>query len=351
MDAQHNRNSSFEIMRLVAMFMIVMEHGLLATTLNTQPVLSALDNISWFIEAFTICAVDLFFLLSGYFSSSKNNLYKCFSFWKQTFFYSSVIYLIFALWNKSFSVGAAIKFLFPITFQEYWFMQVYILLVLLIPFISDSLDRLMTKQHRILCIILVLFFCVHQTFIPARYTLDETQGYGIIWGICLVVIGNYLRKIQKQILLHSKWIYLFGYVFTAILMFVSNLLIVKFNIASGLDSRANFYAYNSITVLVESLFLFMFFVKLGQRNICNSRINRITSSALSVYLISAHPLLLRYIWTDILKLQNHIPGNAVVFVILCTIYSVAIMCVCIAIDQLAKPIYQALFGRKFCKSN
>ena len=69
---KEKRNSSFELMRLLAMYMIVFEHCLLATAFDSVEPLSLADNVIWLLEAFTICAVDLFFLLTGYFMKSGN---------------------------------------------------------------------------------------------------------------------------------------------------------------------------------------------------------------------------------------------------------------------------------------
>ena len=62
---REKRNSSFEIMRLLAMFMIILGHCMLATAQNVQPYGEGIDNIGWGVKAFTICAVNLFFLLES----------------------------------------------------------------------------------------------------------------------------------------------------------------------------------------------------------------------------------------------------------------------------------------------
>ena len=40
-----NRNSAFELLRIVAMFMIVWGHCMLATAKNQEPYLGIIDNI------------------------------------------------------------------------------------------------------------------------------------------------------------------------------------------------------------------------------------------------------------------------------------------------------------------
>ena len=329
------RNSVFEFVRLLAMFMIVFEHAMLATSLHTENVLSAIDNISWFLEAFTICAVNLFFLLTGYFATDNHiDLKRIGKIWGKTIFYSVSIYLIaFACGRDSFSVKKFISYLCPVMFKKYWFMQVYIVLSLLSPYIIRMLNTLTKVEHQWLIGVLVLFFSLHQTFIPVGYTLDQTQGYGIIWATVMLIIGNYFKKYENEIFSRTRAsILLLGYSIIAIAVFVSNYFIVKFDIAQGVTSRGNFYAYNSVTIFLESLFLFGFFVKLSYRGWTNKVVNWFAGSALAVYLISSHPELLYPLWTDIFKLRIE-DTNIVLFITNAVIESMITLVLCILIDK------------------
>ena len=88
------RNSAFEIMRLFAMLMIILGHSVMATAKNQQPYLGALDCIGWGIGAFTVCAVNLFFLLTGYFMNSAHYRFGRIVFlWLKTIFYTGIIYI------------------------------------------------------------------------------------------------------------------------------------------------------------------------------------------------------------------------------------------------------------------
>lgn len=62
------KKSVYEVLRLFLMFMIVLEHSFMVMTRNNYKQLSLIDNVTWFIQAFTYCAVDVFFLITGYFS-------------------------------------------------------------------------------------------------------------------------------------------------------------------------------------------------------------------------------------------------------------------------------------------
>lgn len=328
------RNSSFEILRLIAMFMIVFEHCLLATSLHTGNVLSTIDNISWALEALTVCAVNEFFLISGYFASENANLKRIIKILLKAIFYSFIIYIICVIigWD-TLSTRGIITYALPDVFRKYWFMQVYIAMSAIMPYVARMLNTLNQKQHITLITISLILFSLHQTFIPVRYTLDTTQGYGIIWAITLVIVGNYLKKYGNDFIdkIRTRY-FVFGYIVIACIMFISNYLIVKYGIAQGVTSRANFYAYNSITVFLQSVCLLCVFIRIGKKDICNKFVNYVASSVLVIYLISAHPDMLYNIWSKFIKIELLI-NIPLLYIIVAIITSLLVMAVCILIDK------------------
>ena len=53
-------NSLYEVLRLLLMFMIVLEHSFMVMTRNNYEPLSLIDNVIWFIQVFTYYAADVF---------------------------------------------------------------------------------------------------------------------------------------------------------------------------------------------------------------------------------------------------------------------------------------------------
>lgn len=336
------RNSTFEIMRILAMFMVILGHCVGGTAQNVEPYLGSLDCIGWGIKAFTVCAVNLFFLLTGYFVSSKNfKLSRIMEIWLKTIFYSVVIYAVISVATSTFSVKDSIGFILPVLMKKYWFIQTYIVIALVAPFLSISLESLSNKKIFFLVVILLCFFSLHQTFIKVSYTLDQTQGYGFVWGCVMLVVGYYLKRITPYVSKLPAWIYLCGYILVSGAIFVSNILIVKFGIAGGVTSRGNFYAYNSVTVLVQSICLFCIFVKLSQKNWTNKIVNSISKNVLAGYLISAHPLLLYPLWTDYFKMDNYARSIGI-YVGLAIIFTVIILLVCVGIDKIIDKIIKKM---------
>lgn len=249
-------------------------------------------------------------------------------------FYSLGIYLLMAaLGRESFTAKNLLLYAFPVLMKPYWFMQTYLVLCLLLPYLAVLLEHLTERRHLALCGILLLFFSLHQTFIPVAKTLDTTQGYGIIWAMVLCVVGNYLKRYGGEYVRRiPSAVYLLGYFLIACGLFLSNYLIVRFDIAQGVTSRGNFYAYNAISVFVESLCLFCFFMRLSEKSPRCPVINWLSTSALAVYLIGSHPLLMTRTWTDILDMSQ-LASNLPVFFAVAVLASAVVVAACILIDK------------------
>ena len=346
--AKQERSSAFEIMRLLAMYMIVFEHCLLATSLHSAEPLSLADNVAWLLEAFSICAVNLFFLLTGYFLNVGSfRFQKWLGIWGKTVFYSIGIYLIAVLLGaESFGVRTLINYCCPVLMKTYWFMQVFIVLSFLLPYLAIMLNHISEKQHALLCLVLLLCFCLHQTFIPVGQTLDNSQGYGIIWAVVLCTVGSFLKRYgSKYIQKVPSMLCLVGYIVFAVGIFITNVLIVKFDIAQGITSRGNFYTYNSTSVFMESLLLFCFFIRLSERNFHSRIINWLSGSALAVYLIGSHPLLLTGTWTKIVLMPD-ISTNLGSYLLVAVSGSIIVVLFCILIDKIVNAIMKFL-GRRY----
>lgn len=350
MQSNTQRNSAFEIMRILAMFMVILEHCMLATAQDTDPYLGKLDLTGWGIGAFTVCAVNLFFLLSGYFLRSENfKLSRVVAIWAKTIFYSSVICIVISFITNSFDIKSNIMFLTPIFSKQYWYMQTYVAVALIMPFIAKGLENLNNRQLVFLIVILLVFFSIHQTFIKVVYTLDQTQGYGFIWACVMLIVGYWLRKNSETICKIPASLFLTGYILFSIMIFISNYLIVRFNIAGGVISRGNFYAYNSMTVLLQSSCLFCFFIVISKQNLQLPVINYLAKNILAGYLISAHPLLLYSIWQKYLNMGKY-TENLISYVVLSIVFTILILLGCIFTDKSIEKIFK-LFGTDKIKQN
>ena len=129
----------------------------------------------------------------------------------------------------------------------------------------------------------------------------------------------------------NTWLLLYS--ITACGMWLSEMMIVKFDIASGIESRSNFYAYNSITCFVAAVAFFCFFLKVNCESFekCNVIICGISQSTFAVYLIHAHPCVLAKFWLGASRYfeLNNIKGLLIISLIALLVFSV-----CICIDKI-----------------
>lgn len=309
----NKRILSMEYLRILCMLMVIFGHGLMATGKLYDNEYSTVGIIASCISAFTSVAVNCFFLITGFFGeNNKVNIKRIFELWCEMFFYSLVITVVTCIFKypvRDINVKAElIKSLFPFAFKRYWFIQVYIVLSLLRPVINRGIKDITDKNFLILLCTLIMFFSLHPTFIPVKYTLDQTQGYGIAWGIIMYLSGAWIARHRDIIIIHFTVFRSFvSYVIICVCVFISNLLILRYKIAGGAESRRNFYAYNSITMYVASVSLFFIFVGLNQ-NIGEKYAKYFlffSQNVLSAYLITAHPILLIPIWTDVIKINKY----------------------------------------------
>ncbi len=348
------RQLNIEILRIICMTMVVSGHALMATGVLEENNLSLMNNLAWLMRAFLCVAVNCYFLITGYFGEGRGfRVERILSLWLETFFYSAAISVIaYFFGNESVTRGMLMKSFLPVTFKRYWFMQTYIVLALLQPVINRGIRNINFKQYVFTLLVLFFFFSLHETFIPVANTLDTTQGYGIGWGIVMYLLGAFIRRYGDK-MRFNRWLCGSAYVVVCVLTFVSEFLVVRFNIASGLDSRGNFYAYNSVTMLVAATSLFLFWIKTSVNvdGAARKIILWLSGSALAVYLISAHPVLFSGIWTECFRLEQMSDRWCQFLVILGE--TMVVYIVCAAVEKIRvlafRPIERRIGGNKAVK--
>lgn len=138
------RQANFELLRIIAMFMVVILHwntnsGLL---LDVGSPVTGAGVWSLVTESVCIVAVNVYVLISGYFLSSCT-----FSFRRvaqvlfQTLFYTVLIPPVLALvgvlsWSEVLNPYHIWNSIFPVQSGHYWFVSAYVVLCLLSPFFN-----------------------------------------------------------------------------------------------------------------------------------------------------------------------------------------------------------------------
>lgn len=292
-----NRMANIELLRVIAMLMVVTLHFLGRGGVNSGAiVLSGTWILSSVWDGLSIISVNIYVLISGYFlikSSFKTQ--KLIDIVLQVFSYSFILYLIFIVIGKNtFSILGFVKAFIPLLTNQYWFASAYVGLYILFPFINKALLAMTQKQHRNLCIILVLLFTL---YLPS--TALQQNGTSIVWIICLYVFGAYMRLyyIPDKKLNYQKILF---YVIPAFLLPLSKIaitIISKIVSPSLIVYNGWFYKYNSILVLWAAVALFIIFLNITISGEKISKIICLTGSlTFGVYLFHNNPSMRDHLW-------------------------------------------------------
>lgn len=291
------RMANIELLRVISMLMVVTLHFLGrggvnagATTLSSTWILASV----W--DSLAIISVNVYVLISGYFLiKSSFKMQKLIDIVLQVFTYSFGLYLIFLITGKnSFSISGFGTSIIPLLTNQYWFASAYAGLYILFPFINKALLTMTQKQHRNLCIILILMFTM---YLPS--TTLQQSGTSIVWVICLYVFGAYLRLyyVPKGAL---NWKNVVFYLVPAILLPLSKIgisIVAKIISPSLLVYNGWFYKYNSIFVVWAAVALFVVFLNIEIHSEKLSKfICLMGSLTFGVYLFHNNPSLRDHLW-------------------------------------------------------
>ena len=152
------RNSSIEVLRILAMLGIVIMHTngpVMERGLETGFVWTQIEN------GIFNAGVSIFVLISGYFGIRRST--KKLIELESTVIFYAVLSAIVGYWFGSESLLNIIKAFIPISTNCYWFISCYILLVIFSPYINKSIDLMSEPQHRQLLMLMSAVFLIAPT--------------------------------------------------------------------------------------------------------------------------------------------------------------------------------------------
>lgn len=298
------RIASIELLRILAMMMVVMLHylskGELLTSLTEE--FDASSYIAWLLEAFSIVAVNVYMLISGYFlvdSGFKPG--RLVQLVCQVLFYSLLIppVLLAAgiLQPEQLTMYRLLQYALPGQMVHYWFITAYLTMYLLSPVLAAGAKALGQKQLRNTIVLLLLFFSVSKSVLPVRLEVDNL-GYDGLWFICVFLVAAYMRLYGIPFLQRGRRA-AFCYLCSCVLIYGLTMGVRLLYLKTG--RLGHFihapYDYNHILNLFAAVSLFYAFAqwKLSGEKFFGKVILRVAPYTLGVYLLHEH-VELRTLW-------------------------------------------------------
>lgn len=320
------RNSNFELLRLVAMLFIVTYHFLVCVYDETQGSEVILKALWLPLHIAVIC----FVLISGYFHIKPTIRGALKLILPLVLYYS--IPLLFIGSGKIVNDIGEIEYspFFFISRSPYWFIRVYFCLFLISPLLNKWLDN-STFRNKLFILFVLFFISVYEAFMG-----DESVfgGKNVVFFMFLYVLGDILREKQEVLNKLNMVILFLGWlIFNIVLV----LLWIRFRETSfGEHLWYYSFPYSSPLIIINATWFFIIFSKIRLKS---TIINYCAQSVFAVYILTEHslikPLLLLPILTRIYSLI-HNPGSLVLTIIF---FAMVVMFVCVLIDFIFRPLF------------
>ena len=323
-----------DLVRCIAVFFVISVHYILYSNFYNGEVKGSsmyiLINMRWL---FYTC-VPLFLILTGYLKGNKKIEKK---------HYKSIIPILFSYltisiitilvfkfyYHKSESIYHYIKGIFNFTtLENAWYVEMYIGLFLLIPFLNILYQNIKTKKQKQI-LICTLFFLVSipNTFASITIkgkTLDIFPNWWTgMYPLLYYFIGSYIKEYQIKIPKTKN-----------IILLLSCLIIeatITFCYCKGKSISPIFEEYAAVPTVIISILLFLLVYNLNVKNkIARIFITDISKLSFDIYLLS---FITERIIYDKLHLASYSFKNLVIYYPIYTLIVLIITYICVFIKR------------------
>ncbi len=354
-----NRNSGVELLRIIAMFMVIGVHIFLyGNYYNVACGMDGLVSISaGFLKLLFRPGVNIFVIITGYFMvrrkfDLKKSYKRVLKIYLAILFYSVIFTLITLAMGKSFYTingettpvyVLILKMLFPVLSQQWYFISDYIILCLFAPFLNIVLQRITKSQYQVLLVISSIvmsgWFLLDnikflEPVIRTTYFTNIIEGKNPISFMFIYIIGGYIRLHTKdnqrpklRYLIISLLCVVINGMFATVLsgVFVSDDFVLK---------------YTNPLVILMAVCLLMYFKDLKFNN---RLVNRIASTTLGIYALHEFSYFRNYIW-DIFNFYKLDCSHFILNMMYIVGVGLIIFAVGVLVDLLRQKIFDIVGG-------
>lgn len=345
------KESNFELVKIVAMLMIVCHHLVTQNAYNIDTELVGLNGSRVFLQLIgnhAFIGNNLFFMVSAWFLCTKVEAFqlkttvcRIWSLEKVMLFYSIGIPLMFMLLpslNGQTGGGnlLSVRYLFPICTGEWWYPTSYTIFLVLYPFYQQGLQALTKRDIKCLIIAMACLWTV-PSIIPVRLSLgaNNTTCFFMLYAMIF-----YIRKFKPEWAVNPKvykCLTIGGYVLAFLSILVLDVVGLRLRAVS--DYACYYIRGNGklLPVLISvGVFLWATQWKIGY----NKVINWVGGLTFAVYLIHMHPLMVNLLFKQIFIVEPYINSpKLAIFTIGATLL---IFMACILVEQCRNWLYNGI---------
>lgn len=315
-----DRQSNIELLRIVAMSMIVIGHFLYHGVTK--------ENMPRFLYEllYTYCrdGVNLFFLISGFFrikSTVKSVARLVFT----VLFFECINYLlVYIAVGEVYFDGLLSTLFFPVSAGPYWFLQVYLFMIICSPLINRGIDGMTLNNLRLFILVFSAFTCYS---CGVGHNGSNSNGYTFLQGVYMYCVAAYLKR-DNWLMSRLKGTKCIG---AAFVMLTIGAILVYYSKKPFLTD------YNGFINIISSVLIFACFVNL---NIRSKTVNIIASGALGCYLLQDGQFGHRYLYATINSVFTAEPLYCSLAYL--TVQFISFWALSVLITMIVRPLFRLL---------
>ena len=328
-DHINSRQSSFELLRLISMFFIVLYHYLLWFVQDNS---SHADLKAFWLPLHV--GVICFVLISGFFriKPTSKGLVK--------FVLMVLVYslpgMIVEIKNAGNWHDILHSFMF-ISRTNYWFVRTYFGLYLVSPLINLFLDHASVKQKWYLLVVLGFISIYLGNF---SRCLNYEDGKNLVNFLFLYLLGQLLSSFSNQWKKIKLWKLLAVYLLLNVIL-VTSYYFYSDTIMGQMLWRLSF-PYSSPILIVNAILLF---VIIGHFSFSSSVFNQLSAGVFAIYLIHGSTPLFTDIQRNIVSsVFACVNNNYALFIGVLMIMVIGVMLFCLLINKLLTPFWMISYS-------
>lgn len=334
------RNSSIELLRIIAMFMILMHHFVVHNGYDELNLPLGPERIFFqlVMAGGGKVGVVIFFSISAWFfldreQTIKSNLKRVWIMERELLFWSLALMMFYLVFDRA-DLGPKlmVRSLVPLSTGIWWYATAYAIFLMLLPFLSKGLKVLSREYHLALAATVLVIWGL-TSFIPGMIGIND----GFLGFIYLFILISAYKWYMKPFTTKQVWLMTgiglgFFLLYTAASATLSLL---------GHDMGIFITGSWKLPVIMVGFGMFLLF----DRVTFHSRvINRIAQSAFAVYLITDYAASEKLLWVRLFNLQNLYQQPLAILQILSIL--LAIYAVCTLLDFIRQALFAATIDRR-----
>lgn len=309
---KNERTSSFELLRLLCIFGIIVMHTFAGIDTGSS-MLNTSMNV--FANSLFNTGVTCFILISGYFGI-RFDLRKLIRLDLMIIFFT----LLGTVLPGDFGIKSLVKSCIPVLSRQYWFITCYFALCILAPFLNQIPEKLSREAFKKLLLVLLLVFSFIPTF--GFFDIMQDAGKGLVDFVMVYLIGRYLSLYKNRTYRSSRLVC--GIILSTFCIFAADMALTL----QGGVIYSTFSRDCSLFIIFTAVMLLLLF---REMHFSSRIINRAAGNVLAVYVLDQviRTVLNRYI--DLNTYANDWYLIAVVFG-----YVLLVLLIAIALNEIRR---------------